>query len=117
MHKHRLVPTTYHQCVKGRLNGRMIRIAANSSPFEQAEAHLVETMFYNQLAPLGESSVSKPRDTFVPKWEDIQDDPKPNLRELLARKRKRREVLATESDDTSQCIRVQDLDGRIVYKL
>ena len=48
LHKHPLVPSTYHQCVKGRLNGRMIRIAANPSPFEQAEAHLVETMFYDQ---------------------------------------------------------------------
>ena len=67
LHKHQLVPSTYHQCVKGRLNGRMICIAANPSPFEQAEAHLVETMFYNQWAPFEESSVSKPRGTFVPK--------------------------------------------------
>ena len=37
LHMHRLVPSSYHQCVKGRLNGRMIRIAANTSPFEQAE--------------------------------------------------------------------------------
>ena len=56
LHKHQLVPSTYHQCVKGRLNGRMI----NPSPFEQAEAHLVETMFYDQWAPSGENSVSKP---------------------------------------------------------
>ena len=48
LHKHRLVPSTYHQCVKGRLNGRMIRIAVNLLPFEQAETHLVETMFYDQ---------------------------------------------------------------------
>ena len=47
LHKHWLVPSIYHQCVKGRLNGRMIRIVANPSPFEQAEAHLVETMFYD----------------------------------------------------------------------
>ena len=60
LHKHQLVPCTYHQCVKGRLNGRMICIAANPSPFEQAEAHLVETMFYNQWAPSEESLVSKP---------------------------------------------------------
>ena len=100
LHKHQLVPSTYHQCVKGRLNGRMIRIAVNPSPFEQAEAHLVETMFYDLWAPSGESSVSKPRGTFVPKWEDIQDDPEPDLRELLARKRKRREASAAESDDT-----------------
>ena len=95
----------------------MIRIAANPSPFEQAEARLVETMFYDQWAPSGESSASKPQGIFVPKWEDIQDDPEPNLRELLGRKRKRREASAVESDDTPQCIRVQGPDGRIVYKL
>ena len=33
LHKHQLVPSTYHQCVKGRLNGKMIRIATNPSPF------------------------------------------------------------------------------------
>ena len=117
LHKHRLVPSTYHQCVKGRLNGRMILIAANPSPFEQAEAHLVETMFYDQWAPSGESLVSKPRGTFVPKWEDIQSDPEPDLRELLARKKKRKEAPAAELDNTPRCIRVQGLDGRIVYKL
>ena len=53
----------------------MIWIAANPSPFKQAEAHLVKTMFYDEWAPSGESSVSKPQGTFVPKWEDIQDDP------------------------------------------
>ena len=34
LHKHRLVSSTYHQCVKGRLNGKMICIAANPSPFK-----------------------------------------------------------------------------------
>ena len=106
LHKHRLIPSTYHQCVKGRLNGRVIRIAANPSPFEQAEAHLVETMFYDQWAPFGENSVSKPRGTFVPRWEDVQGDPELDLRELSARKKKRKEALAAESDKTPQCIRV-----------
>ena len=100
LHKHQLVPSTYHQCVKGRLNGRMIRVAANPSLFEQAEAHLVETMFYDQWALSGESSVSKPRGTFVPKWEDIQGDPEPDLRELLVQKEKGKEAPATKSDDT-----------------
>ena len=117
LHKHRLVPSTYHQCVKGRLNGRMIRIAANPSPFEQVNAHLVETMFYDQWAPSRESSVSKPRGTFVPKWKDVQSDPEFNLRELLARKKKKKEASAAESDNTPQCIRVRDLDGGIMYKL
>ena len=99
------------------MNDKMIRIAKNPLPFEQAEAHLVETMFYDQWAPSGESSVSKPRGTFVPKWEDIQSDLELDLRELLAREKKRKEAPAAESDDTSQCVKVQGLDGRIVYKL
>ena len=84
----------------------MIRIATNPSPFEQSKAHLVETMFYDQWTLSGESSVSKPRGTFIPKWEDIQDDPEPDLRKLLARKRKRREASVAESDDTPQYVRV-----------
>ena len=67
--------------MKGRLNGRMIRKAANLSPFEQAEAHLVETMRYDQWAPSGENVVVKPQGTFVPRWKDVQDDPEPDLRE------------------------------------
>ena len=62
LHKHQLVSSIYHQCVKRRLNGRMICIVVNP-----AEAHLVETMFYDQWAPSGESLVSKPRGTFVSK--------------------------------------------------
>ena len=84
----------------------MIRIAANPSPFEQAKAHLVETMFYDQWASSAENSVVKPRGTFVPRWEDVQDDPEPDLRELLARKKKRKEALAAEPDEIPQCIRV-----------
>lgn len=71
LYKQRLIASTYHQCMKGRLNGRMIRIAANLSPFEHVEAHLVRTMFYDEWAPSKESSVFKSTGTFVPKWEDI----------------------------------------------
>ena len=95
----------------------MIRIVANPSPFEQAKAHLVETMFYDQWAPFGENSVSKPQGTFVPRWEDVQDDPEPDLRELLAQKKKRKEAPTVEPDEIPQCNRVRGLDGRIVYKL
>ena len=53
----------------------------------------------------------------MPKWEDVQGDQEPDLKELLARKKKRKEALTAESDDTPQCVRVQDPEGRIVYKL
>ena len=33
LHKHHLIPSTYHQCVKERLNGRPVRIPANYNPF------------------------------------------------------------------------------------
>uniref|UniRef100_A0A2N9E8D5 Integrase catalytic domain-containing protein n=1 Tax=Fagus sylvatica TaxID=28930 RepID=A0A2N9E8D5_FAGSY len=50
LHKHKLVSSTYHQCVKGRLNGKPIRIAANSCPFDQTEAHFVEAALYDDLS-------------------------------------------------------------------
>ena len=53
----------------------MIRIAANLLPFEQAEADLVETMFYDEWVPFAESSVSKTQGPFVFRCKDIQDDP------------------------------------------
>ena len=74
-------------------------------------------MFYDQWAPSGKNSIAKPRGTFVPRWEDVRDDPEPDLRELLARKKKRKEAPATEPDEIPQCIKVRDLDGKIVYKL
>uniref|UniRef100_A0A2N9HCW8 Integrase catalytic domain-containing protein n=1 Tax=Fagus sylvatica TaxID=28930 RepID=A0A2N9HCW8_FAGSY len=62
LHKHQLIPSTYHQCVKGRLNGKPIRIAANSTPFDQSESH----------------------------FEEIKDAPEADLRDLLERKKKRK---------------------------
>ena len=61
--------------------------------------------------------VAKPQDTFVPRWKDVQDDPELDLRELLARKKKRKEAPTAEPDEVPQCIRVRSLDGKIVYKL
>ena len=89
------------------MNDRMICIAANPLPFEQAEAHLVETMFYDQWAPSRESLILRPQGTFVPRWGDIQSDSEPGLRELLSQKKKRKEAPDTESDDTPQCVRVR----------
>ena len=78
---------------------------------------MVETMFYDQWAPFGENSVSRPRGTFVPRCEDVWSDPETDLRELLSQKKKRKEAPAVELDDTPQCVRVRGPNGRIVYKL
>uniref|UniRef100_A0A2N9G8A8 RNase H type-1 domain-containing protein n=1 Tax=Fagus sylvatica TaxID=28930 RepID=A0A2N9G8A8_FAGSY len=106
LHKHKLVSSTYHQCVKGRLNGKPIRIAANSCPFDQTEAHFVEAALYDDLASTGEPSIVRPCGTPLPAWEDIKDDPEIDLRELLERKKKRKER-EVEHGSPPQCVRVQ----------
>jgi hypothetical protein len=105
LHKHKLVSSTYHQCVKGRLNGKPIRIAANSSPFDQTEAHFVEAALYDDLASAGEPSIVRLCGTPLLAWEDIKDDPEVDLRELLKRKKKRKEHEA-EPGSPPQCMRV-----------
>lgn len=57
IHKHHLVPLTYHQFMKGRLNGKPIKIVGNLSPFNWNEVNFVETMFYDELAPIEECFV------------------------------------------------------------
>ena len=103
--------------MKGRINGRTIRIAANSSPFKQAEAHLVETVFYDEWASSKETFQAKPSGTFVSMWENIENDPKPKLRGLLERKKKRKKASVTELDSLSHYVRLKMPDGRIVYRL
>uniref|UniRef100_A0A2N9EJ59 Integrase catalytic domain-containing protein n=1 Tax=Fagus sylvatica TaxID=28930 RepID=A0A2N9EJ59_FAGSY len=90
LHKHQLIPSTYHQCVKGRLNGKPIRIAANSIPFDQSESHFVEAALYDEITPAGEASLAKPIGIPLPKWEEIKDAPEADLRDLLEWKKKRK---------------------------
>ena len=116
LHKQKLVSSTYHQCVKGRLNGKPIRIAANSSPFDQTEAHFVKAALYDDLASMGEPSIVRPCGTPLLAWENIKDDPEVDLRELLERKKKRKGCEA-EPGSPLQCVRVQLPNGCIVYRL
>ena len=67
LHKHQFIPSTYHQCVKGRLNGKPIRITANSTPFDQSESHFVEASLYDEITPAGEASLAKPIGIPLPK--------------------------------------------------
>uniref|UniRef100_A0A2N9ENM5 Reverse transcriptase n=1 Tax=Fagus sylvatica TaxID=28930 RepID=A0A2N9ENM5_FAGSY len=97
LHKHKLISSTYHQCIKGRLNGKPIRIAANPSPFDQTEAHFIEAALYDELST-EEPPIIKPSGTPLPDWEDIRNDPDVDLREVLERKKKRKERMAEEED-------------------
>uniref|UniRef100_A0A2N9IRR7 Integrase catalytic domain-containing protein n=1 Tax=Fagus sylvatica TaxID=28930 RepID=A0A2N9IRR7_FAGSY len=96
--------------LKGRLNGKPIRIAANPSPFDQTEAHFIEAALYDELST-EEPPIIKPSGTPLPDWEDIRNDPDVDLREVLERKKKRKERMA-EEESAPRCIRVQMPDGR-----
>ena len=116
LHKHQLIPSTYHQCVKERLNGKPIRIAANSTPFDQSKSHFVKVALYDETTPAGEASLAKPIGIPLPKWEEIKDAPEADSRDLLERKKKRRAEAST-SKSQPQCVRVRLLDGRTIYRL
>ncbi|GKU89659.1 hypothetical protein SLEP1_g3772 [Rubroshorea leprosula] len=77
LHRHKIVPSTYHQCVKGRLNGKVSCTLANPLPFDQIETHFIEATFYDEFAPSSEAIVSCPSDIVLLAWNDIKD--KPNL--------------------------------------
>uniref|UniRef100_A0A2N9E3P2 RNA-directed DNA polymerase n=1 Tax=Fagus sylvatica TaxID=28930 RepID=A0A2N9E3P2_FAGSY len=102
LHKHQLIPSTYHQCVKGRLNGKPIRIAANSAPFDQSESHFVEAALYDEVNPAGEASLAKPIGIPLPKWEELRDALGVDLRDLLEQKKKRKAEAST-SKSQPQC--------------
>ncbi len=102
--------------MKGRLNGKPIRIAANTTPFDQSESHFVEVALYGKITPAGEASLSKPIGTPLPKWEDIRNDHKVDLRELLEQKKKCKKE-ASANMNLPQCVWVQLPSGIIVYRL
>ena len=91
LHKHKLVPSTYHQCVKRRFLGKLIRIPANHTSFDLSEAHYFEADFYNEFTPCGKDATSKPIRTLVPDYEVIEKEPKVDLRVILDQKKKKRE--------------------------
>uniref|UniRef100_A0A2N9EZU9 RNA-directed DNA polymerase n=1 Tax=Fagus sylvatica TaxID=28930 RepID=A0A2N9EZU9_FAGSY len=80
-----------------------IRIAANPTPFDQFESHFVETALYDEVTPAGEASLAKPIGILLPKWEEIKDASKADLRDLLEQKKKRRaEASAREANYPQQ---------------
>jgi ribosomal protein S12 methylthiotransferase accessory factor YcaO len=103
--------------VKGRLNGKPIKLPANNTPFDETEAHFVETAFYEDLAPAGEASISRTMRTPLPTWEDIRDHPKADLRNMLELKGKRKEAVREAQDQSPKCVRVQLPNGKMVYRL
>ena len=122
LHKHKLVPSTYHQCVKGRYNGKPIRIPTNPTPFDLSEAHYFEATFYDELTPSGEDSTSRLIGIPLPNWQDIENNPEIDMRSFLDQRKKKRERGETSSGASRgasqpRCVQVQLSDGRLGYCL
>ena len=85
------MPSTYHQCVKGRFNGKPIRIPANPTPFDLSEEHNFEAIFYDELTPNVEDSTSRPIGIPLPRSQDIENNPEIDMRSFLDQRKKKRE--------------------------
>ena len=113
LHKHHLIPSTFHQYIKGRLNERPMRIPANCNPFSQGEVNIAETMFYDELEPDdGNPAPSTPGAPILE--EEGGGRGTYDLRNLLERKRQKREL---SSSGSRECVVVREPRGMLIYHL
>ncbi|XP_059630202.1 uncharacterized protein LOC132273203 [Cornus florida] len=69
MHKFGIVPSSYHQCMKGFWNGKQVTIRCSDRPFTNRESHMVEVALFNELE---EAEEPQPLKAYpLPKWEAI----------------------------------------------
>ena len=113
LHKHRLITSTFHQCIKGRLNGRPVRLLANRNPFSQGEAKFTKTMFYGELEPDDENPApGTPRAPILEEEEGGKGTR--DLRNLVDRNRQKRELNSSRS---RECVVVREPGRRLIYRL
>ena len=98
--------------MKGRLNRRPIRIPANLNPFNQGEVNFIETMFYDELAVDDECPTLRTSGELV--LEEEEGANTHDLRDLLDRKRQRKEASSLGSQEF---VVVLELGGRLIYRL
>ena len=72
------------------MNGRPIKISTNPSPFSRGEVNFTETMFYDELAP--DNECPAPGTLGAPVLEEEEGSNTNDLRDLLDRKRKKKET-------------------------
>uniref|UniRef100_A0A2N9EDP8 Peptidase A2 domain-containing protein n=1 Tax=Fagus sylvatica TaxID=28930 RepID=A0A2N9EDP8_FAGSY len=106
--------TRFHVCIKGRLNGKPIRIAANPSPFDQTKSHFIEAALYDEL-PTEEPPIIKPSGTPLPDWEDIKNDLDVDLRKSWSKEAEGHEKLAVEKEEV-KLEKSAEVDKKIIPK-
>ena len=110
LHKHHVVPSTYHQCIKGRLNGKVFKVPASSMPFDETKAHFVEAAFYDELAPAMGAQVSSLVGVPLLEWNAIKNDPEWDMRQVLDQKREKK-----AEKSSPKCLKTILPDEKVVY--
>ncbi|XP_026383836.1 uncharacterized protein LOC113279358 [Papaver somniferum] len=73
---HKVVASTYHQCVKTNIGGRQFRIPATNNLFGPEEAYMEDAVFYTQ--PGIDQGEQTERFITLPKWEEFQPEAEVN---------------------------------------
>ncbi|CAL8169055.1 unnamed protein product [Prunus armeniaca] len=115
LNKHKLMVSTYHQCVKGRIGLRPVRIPGNQAPFNKNKAHYFEAEFYTECTGAG-SCPSKDFGTYLPSWTEIRDLSNEELITIVDRERMKHSEVNNHAYDHPQCLKVTLPNGRTVYR-
>ncbi|KAK9932278.1 hypothetical protein M0R45_019524 [Rubus argutus] len=117
LNKHKLVPSTYHQCVKGRVGLKAIRIPGNQLPFYQSEAHYIEAQYYNEFTSDGGITPSEVSGVPLPIWHDIRDLSDEDFPMMSKRAKTQNNESSAYAQVPPRCSRVVMTDGRTIYRL
>lgn len=126
IHKYQAVPSTYHQCIKGGIKGKEVRVPAVSTPFERSEIHFADAIHYSEFAKDGELSLKEVPGSATTSLGGLNEG---RCREVQRESRvenlmKRDEAEPSEraqkkvkTDGEEQCIKVTLPDGTTFYSL
>ena len=110
----------YHQCVKGHLGMKPLRIAANQTLFNYMKTSYVDTQFYEEFTSVGGGNEFELVGMPLLLWEDLKKDLKQTeteeVHKRFVEKRKRnKEMINTVPKP--KCIKILLSDGKVIYRL
>ncbi|KAK9921974.1 hypothetical protein M0R45_030464 [Rubus argutus] len=117
LNKHKLVPSTYHQCVKGQVGLKPIRIPGNQLPFHQSEAHYIEAQYYNEFTSDGGITPFEVSGVPLPIWHDIRDLSDEDFPMMSKRAKTQNNESSAYAQVPPWCSRVVMTNGRTIYRL
>ncbi|KAF7142245.1 hypothetical protein RHSIM_Rhsim05G0166400 [Rhododendron simsii] len=92
MHRYAVVPSMYHQCMKGIYKNGLVTIVGSQKPFKLEESHMADAIFYNDANE--EEPPAPPRGIPIPKWDEISKEGSPSIGNPNEKKRARDAILA-----------------------